>query len=78
MPMAAIKEDVAKQQLTYPIVVDRADGRILASYTEHGISGYPSYILIGPDGLVLKDDSTVPGPSLRGFKFEIMRQLLLK
>jgi thiol-disulfide isomerase/thioredoxin/protocatechuate 3,4-dioxygenase beta subunit len=78
MPLSAIKEDVARQKLTYPIVVDQADGRILAAYRAHGITGYPSYVLIGPDGLVIKDDVTMPGPSLRSFSIEIIRRLLLK
>ena len=77
MPLAAIEADVAKERLAYPIVVDHPDGRILASYKAHGIAGYPSYVLVGPDGTVLKDDSTVAGPSLRSFKIEIIRQLLL-
>jgi thiol-disulfide isomerase/thioredoxin len=76
MPLDAIKQDAAKQQLTYPIVVDRPDGRIIASYKAHGISGYPSYVLIGPDGNVVRDDSTVAGPGLHSFKVEIIRELL--
>ncbi len=77
MPLAAIKQDVQKQQLTYPIVVDHNDGRIIREYKQHGIEGYPSYVLIGPDGRVVKDDSTIPGPTLRSFKIEIVRQLLM-
>lgn len=77
MPLAAIEADVAKERLKYPIVVDHPDGRILASYEAHGVSGYPSYMLIGPDGIVLIDDETVPGPTLRSFKLEIVRELLL-
>jgi thiol-disulfide isomerase/thioredoxin len=77
MPLDAIQADVVKQQLTYPIVIDQPDGRIIASYRSHGISGYPSYVLIGPDGNVLKDDATIAGPTLRSFKLEIVRQLLM-
>ncbi len=77
MPVEAIKQDAAKEKLTYPIVVDHPDGRILASYKSHGISGYPSYVLIGPDGKVVHDDDTVAGPTLRSFKIEIIRQLLM-
>jgi hypothetical protein len=32
--------------------------------------------LLDPDGKVLRD-STVPGPHLRNFKLEIIRQLLM-
>jgi thiol-disulfide isomerase/thioredoxin len=76
MPLDAIKEDAAKHGMSYPIVVDQPDGRILASYKEHGVTGYPSYVLLDPDGKVLRD-STVPGPHLRNFKLEIIRQLLM-
>jgi thiol-disulfide isomerase/thioredoxin len=76
MPVEAIKEDVAKMKLKYPIVVDQSDGRILASYSGHGVSGYPSYVLIGPDGLVARDSDT-PGPQLRSFKIELVREITL-
>jgi thiol-disulfide isomerase/thioredoxin len=77
MPLAAIEADVAKEELRYPIVVDHPDGRIMARYQEHGVSGFPSYLLIGPDGTVIYDDETIPAPSLRSFKIEIIRELLL-
>jgi hypothetical protein len=77
MPLEAIKADVKKERMDYPIVVDHPDGRIMASYKEHGISGFPSYLLLGPDGLVLKDDSTIACPTLRSFKIEIIRELLM-
>jgi thiol-disulfide isomerase/thioredoxin len=77
MPIDAIKKDVIQNKLTYPIVVDRPDGRIIANYEKHGVSGYPSYVLIGPDGNVLCDDATTPGPTLRTFKTEIIRQFVL-
>ena len=77
MPIEEIKKDAAKNELTYPIVADQPDGRIISSYKEHGISGFPSYVLIGPDGNVIDDDSTTPGPSLRSFMTEIVRERLL-
>ncbi len=77
MPLEAIKEDAAKNGLTYPIVVDQPDGRILASYKERGFQGFPSFILIGPDGKVVKDDQTVASPGLFSFKTEIIRQQLM-
>ena len=77
MPLDAIKEDAAKNGLSYPIVVDQPDGRILASYKERGFSGFPSFILIGPDGKVIKDDQSVAGPRLFDFKTEIIRQQLM-
>jgi thiol-disulfide isomerase/thioredoxin len=78
MPLEAIKEDVSKNELLYPIVVDNPDGRIFATYKEHGMAdAYPTYALIGPDGKVLLDDATVAGPKLNTFKIEIIRQLLM-
>jgi thiol-disulfide isomerase/thioredoxin len=76
MPFEAIENDVVKQELKYPMVVDHSDGRILESYKAHGISGYPSYVLIGRDGNVIFDDETVAAPGLRTFKIELIRQLL--
>jgi hypothetical protein len=77
MPLAAIEKDVLKNELTYPIVVDHPDGRIMSVYNAHGISGFPSYVLIDPQGRVIKEDRTIASPTLRSFKFEIIRQLLL-
>jgi hypothetical protein len=45
----------------------------------HGIpDGYPNYVLISPEGKVLPDDRTIQHPSLRIYKLEIIRKLLLK
>lgn len=73
----AVRDHVEKEGLTFPIVVDHPDGRTVAKYEAHGISGYPSYILIGPDGNVLLDDETVPHPALRTYKLEIVRNYLI-
>lgn len=48
-----------------PIVVDHTDGRILKSWESLGlVRGYPSYVLIDPDGLLLAADNTIPAASL--------------
>jgi thiol-disulfide isomerase/thioredoxin len=72
MPLSSIEADVAKNALKYPIVVDHADGRIVAGYK---VSGFPTYVLIGPDGNIVIDENT-PGPSLRSFGLEIARKIL--
>jgi hypothetical protein len=72
-----VREHVEKEGLTFPILVDHPDGRTVARYEAHGVSGYPSYILIGPDGNVLLDDETIPHPSLRTYKLEIVRNYLI-
>ena len=77
VPVESIRQHVEKEKLTFPIVVDHPDGRILSAYEAHGLSGYPSYALIGPDGTVLDEDDTTPGPTLRMYKIEIIRELLL-
>ncbi len=72
-----ITAHVQKEGMDYPIVIDHSDGRILREYESHGISGYPSYLLLGPDGRVLIENRTAVGPSLRAFKLELVRQHLL-
>jgi hypothetical protein len=67
----AVRAHVAKIGLPFPIVVDHPDGRTIARYSAAGmVEGYPSYVLIGPDGTILR-------PSLGNFKLEILRQYCL-
>jgi peroxiredoxin len=71
----AVRAHVEKEGLPFPIVVDQPDGRIEAAYRAHSaVLGFPSYVLIGPDGRVIHADHTVPAPSLRTNKLEIIRQ----
>jgi thiol-disulfide isomerase/thioredoxin len=75
----AVREHVAKIGLPFPVAVDHPDGRTIARFEEHGIPhGYPDYVLISPEGKVLLDDRTIPHPSLRSYKMEIIRKLLLE
>ncbi len=75
----AVRAHVAKIGLPFPIVLDHPDGRTVARFEPHGIpDGYPDYVLISPEGKVLLDDRTIPHPTLRGYKLEIIRQLLLE
>jgi thiol-disulfide isomerase/thioredoxin len=78
-PPEAVRQHVARLKLPFPVVVDHPDGRTLARYQAHGIAqSIPSYVLIGPDGTVLLDDRTIPHPTLRSYKIEIIRQFLLE
>src|SRR5262249_32296160 len=77
-PPEAVREHCRQQGLTFPTVVDHADGRILNAYRQLGVSGFPSYILIGPDGNILENDNTTAGPSLRSFKLEVVRKYVLE
>jgi thiol-disulfide isomerase/thioredoxin len=73
----AVRAFAERQGMNVPILVDEPDGRTTARYEGHGLSGYPSHILIAPDGTVADDDTTTPGPSLRTYKIELIRELLL-
>ncbi len=78
-PPEAVREHVAKIGLPFPVAVDHPDGRTVASFEKHGIpDGYPDYVLISPEGKVLLDDRTIPQPSLRIYKLEMIRKLLLE
>lgn len=77
MPLEAIEKSVVDHSMTWPIVVDHPDGRLYEAYREHGLSGYPSYVLIGPDGVVIEDDEMPGVPGMRTFMIEKVRRLLL-
>ena len=74
----AVQEHSRKLGLSFPIVVDHPDGRILDAYCQLGVSSFPSYILLGPDGKILENDQVTDGPSLRTFKIEAIRRYVLE
>lgn len=75
----SVREHVSKIDLKFPIAVDHPDGRTITRFEGHGVpDGYPNYVLISPAGKVLFDDRTIPAPKLRGYKLEMIRELLLK
>ena len=77
--LEAVRKHVKEIGLPFPIVVDQPDGRTISRYQKHGIAnGYPSYVLIDPQGNVALDDRTIPHPSLRAYKLEIVRKFLLE
>ena len=51
--------------MTFPVVVDNSDGTLLAQYSRLGISSFPSYILLAPDGRILLNDATADPSSIR-------------
>jgi thiol-disulfide isomerase/thioredoxin/protocatechuate 3,4-dioxygenase beta subunit len=73
----AVREFVRKEKMRVPIAIDRADGRTLAAYAKCGINGYPGFILVGPDGRILCADGALPGPSLRKFRLELIRDFVM-
>jgi thiol-disulfide isomerase/thioredoxin len=74
----AVREHCRKLGLSFPIVVDQPDGRILEAYRQLGVNSFPSYLLIGPDGKILVNDRVKGSPSLRLFKLEVIRQYVLE
>jgi thiol-disulfide isomerase/thioredoxin/protocatechuate 3,4-dioxygenase beta subunit/5-hydroxyisourate hydrolase-like protein (transthyretin family) len=69
-----IRKHVENAKMAIPVAADQADGRTLAAYYRQcGVEGYPSYLLLGPDGTILNADPILPGPMLRSFKLEIIR-----
>jgi thiol-disulfide isomerase/thioredoxin len=77
-PPDRVREHAAHEGLTFPIVVDHPDGRILEAYRKLGVRGFPSYILIDPEGKIVANDSAIPAPTLRNYKVEVIRQMLLE
>ena len=73
----AVREFVRKEKMRVPIAIDQADGRTLAAYAKCGIDGYPGFILLGPDGRILCSDRVLPGPSLRKFRLELIREYVM-
>ena len=74
-----IREHAASKKMEMPIVIDREDGRILKAYEQLWLAmGYPSYVLLDREGRLLQSDRCTPGPTLRVYKLEIVRQALLQ
>jgi thiol-disulfide isomerase/thioredoxin len=71
-----IREHVEKIELPFPIVIDHDDGRLMDKWHDYGVTGYPSYVLIDPEGRILRS-SADRKPTLRTHKLEIIRELLL-
>jgi len=80
-------EDVKKfcdaSGLDFPLVVDGPGEEILKSYKPLGVESFPSYLLIDPQGKIIKGlpvsnpESNGQTLSLRGDKLEVLRQQFL-
>lgn len=53
-----VKQYADGRELTFPLVVDNPSGDILAAYEKLGVKSFPSYLLIGPDGKIIRNDQT--------------------
>jgi thiol-disulfide isomerase/thioredoxin len=73
----SIRKHVETEKMPFPIAIDRPDGATLTAYKAFGVTGYPSYLLLGPQGEIVYSDSQLPGPTLRGFKLELIRARLM-
>ncbi|MFK7769184.1 MAG: redoxin family protein [Mariniblastus sp.] len=63
------------RKMNYPLVVDSPSEEILNAYKKAGVSGFPSYILVGPDGKIVANDQVgtrgqKPSPPLSSNKLE--------
>jgi thiol-disulfide isomerase/thioredoxin len=75
----AIREHAAEHHMEMPIIVDHEDGRTLKAYEKLWLAyGYPSYVLLDPNGRLVKSDRCTPSPTLRSYKLEVVRQTLLQ
>ena len=62
-PPEKVRKHVEEIGLPFPIAVDHPDGRTVSKFQSHKlVGGFPSYVLIDPDGNVLLDDRTIPTP----------------
>jgi thiol-disulfide isomerase/thioredoxin len=80
VPPALIAEHVKQQKLTYPIAIDLPDNRLDQTYTKLGLfgGGYPSHVLLSPEGKILDYDAAETGPAdLCRFKLEMIRAALM-
>jgi len=78
VPIEEIRKFITDHEVPYPIAIDHEDGRTLKAYENVGITGYPSYILLDTEGRIVACDRTIPAPTLRSFKVEWVRQVLLE
>jgi peroxiredoxin len=69
MSAESVRQFAKKHEMTYPIVIDR-DGSIKEEYRALGMYFYPGYMLIGPDGKIVRNDALAESGSLRGYKIE--------
>ncbi|MEZ6097035.1 MAG: TlpA disulfide reductase family protein [Pirellulaceae bacterium] len=67
-----VKQFTDSRAIKYPLVVDSASEEILKAYRPFGVEGFPTYLLIDPDGNIVGD------PSIRGVLLETVREKLLE
>ena len=70
----AVEKFAKEHGMTFPIVVDNSNGTLLDQYSTLGVYGFPSYILLGPDGKILVNDCMGDPDTLRlrSYKTEVV------
>lgn len=71
-----VRAHADQHSMSYPIVVDGPALEIQKEFTPLGLDGFPSYILIGPDGEIVFTSGVDDRLILRNNKFEIIREHL--
>ena len=68
----AVRARSNQNGLTFPMMIDHRDRRTVAAYERIGaVRGYPSYVLVGPDGKIVETRA------ITNYKFEYIRNYLL-
>lgn len=75
--MEEAAEYIASAGIPFPVVYDGDEERLLKAGQPLGVEGFPSYVLLDPEGRVVLAPRVGWGPSLRMNKLEIIRALLL-
>ena len=70
----AVEKFAKEHGMTFPIVVDNSNGTLLDQCSKLGVYGFPSYILLGPDGKILVNDCMADPDTLRlrSYKTEVV------
>ena len=76
-----VKQFADARAMPYPLSIDSASEEIMTEYKKAGVRGFPSYLLIGPDGKIIKNDGVsregdAIGISLRTDKLEAIYQAI--
>lgn len=70
-------EYIEAESIPFPVLYCDAEGQFEDAAAKLGVQGYPSYVLIDPQGRVANAPRVGFGPSLRNNKLEVIRALLL-
>ena len=83
-PAESVKQFCDARGMDFPLVVDGANEEIVKSYKSLGVAGFPSYLLIDPEGNIASSilgtsagADELPFLSLHSHKLELIRHFLL-